>query len=264
MVLLPASLFVLLSLLTGAAEQENCLEDASQHWQQHHNEQQHCIDKFDEQHRDSLGSSSACAAWADAGECENNAGFMVGHCTKSCNLCAILRNYSARCPAAPNRTPAVVPGQMTSTFERALRPEFSHLKPRLLSREPWLLAFDSFLQPPEIVALLRHGEGRYERSSALEQRQGHGVSSQQSEVRTSTSTWCRDACKDDPHIRRIYERVSNVTRVPAANFELLQLLKYESCPRLGHVSCQYYRSHHDVIEELGKMLPGPRVYTFFL
>ena len=127
MVLLPASLFVLLSLLTGAAEQENCLEDASQHWQQHHNEQQHCIDKFDEQHRDSLGSSSACAAWADAGECENNAGFMVGHCTKSCNLCAILRNYSARCPAAPNRTPAVVPGQMTSTFERALRPEFSHL-----------------------------------------------------------------------------------------------------------------------------------------
>ena len=60
----------------------------------------------------------------------------------------------------------------------------------------------------DLASTLRH--------LALEQRQGHGVSSQQSEVRTSTSTWCRDACKDDPHMRRIYERVSNVTRVPAA------------------------------------------------
>ena len=124
-----------------------------------------------------------CSQWARDGECEANPAFMHGHCAFSCGTCDLIYNYSKRCPTDPNRTAAVPPDRMTcepytpppathpsplayntarvwagacaAIFERALT--LTELSPVLLSRSPWVVAFDTFLQDAEIEALLRHG-----------------------------------------------------------------------------------------------------------
>ena len=60
-------------------------------------------------------------------------------------------------------------------------------------------------------------------------------------------------------MKRIHERVAEVTRVPVENFEYMQLLRYLPCEHVGHPDCQFYRRHHDTIPELATMQPGPRV-----
>ena len=108
--------------------------------------------------------SGACATWAEAGECEANPAFMKLKCAASCNTCDWL-DYKKRCPMPPDRVPAVGPGVMSETFERALS-EFPELGPKVLSRggagskQPWVMTFDHFLTSEEVDAILVHGEGR--------------------------------------------------------------------------------------------------------
>ena len=236
-------------------------------------------------------TSGACAHWAASGECEANPAYMKLRCAASCGSCDML-DYKKRCPMPENRTVAVPPGAMAETFERALSAEFASLEPKVLSRDPWVLSFDRFLTPDEIEALLEHGEGRYVRSTASGGRKNDEFVPLTSEIRTSWTTWCamrslahpnmsiphaahsepqppllrcdNATCYDDPRVQRITERVSDVTRVPAANFEYMQLLPSLPCQHPTHPDCQFYRRHHDTIPELATMQPGPRVYTFFL
>jgi len=210
--------------------------------------------------------SGACAHWASAGECEKNPSFMKIRCAASCNTCDML-DYKKRCPMPTNRTPAVPPGRMDETFERALL-EFPELEPHVLSRPPesaWVLSFDRFLAPDEVAVLLEHAEGRYVRSTASGGRKDDEFVPLESDIRTSCTTWCDNAtCYDHPIVKRIYERVAAVTQVPPENFEYMQLLRYMPCTHAGAKDCQFYRRHHDTIPELATMQPGPRVYTFFL
>ena len=213
-----------------------------------------CVD------RDKTG---ACATWAASGECEKNPAFMKLKCAASCNSCDWL-DYKKRCPMPPDRVPAVQAGEMAATFERAVA-DFGHLGPTVLSRDPWVLSFDHFLSGEEVDALLKHSEGRFERSTASGGRKDDEFVPLKSDIRTSWTTWCdTPACLEDPTVRKIYDRVSNVTRVPGDNFEYMQLLRYLPCPHAGHPDCQFYKRHHDTIPELATMQPGPRVYTFFL
>ena len=216
-----------------------------------------CVD------RDKTG---ACAGWAASGECEANPAFMKLRCAASCNTCDML-DYKKRCPMPAEREPAVPPGRMSETFNRALS-EFSELEPRALSREPdgaWVLSFDRFLSPDEIDALLVHGEGRFERSTASGGRKDDEFIPLTSEIRTSWTTWCDNkTCTEDPIVQRITQRIADVTQVPYQNFEFMQMLRYLPCKGPKDPDCQFYRRHHDTIPELATMQPGPRVYTFFL
>jgi hypothetical protein len=213
-------------------------------------------------------TSGACASWAASGECESNPAYMKLRCAKSCNSCDML-DYKKRCPMLENRTAAVGPGQMSEAFQRAVR-EFPELEPSILSNgldgsQPWVVSFDRFLSPDEVDRLLEHGDERYVRSTASGGRKGDEFIPLTSEIRTSYTTWCDNAtCYEDPVIRRIYDRVEEVTRVPSQNYEYLQLLRYMPCEHPGAKDCQFYRRHHDTIPELAEMQPGPRVYTFFL
>ena len=129
--------------------------------------------------------------------------------------CACDARAAAAQPA--DRVPAVGAGAMQRTFERALNGSFAHLEPSVLSRDPWVVSFDRFLADAEVDALLRHGEGRYERSTASGGRKDDEFVPLTSDIRTSWTTWCDNAtCTDDPHVRAIYERVSDVTQVRAA------------------------------------------------
>ena len=75
--------------------------------------------------------------------------------------------------------------------------------------------------------------------------------------RTSMTAWCDTvACQADAHIQRVMERAENVTRVPQANSEFVQVLQYE----VG----QYYGGHHDFIPAHARLPCGPRVYTLFM
>jgi hypothetical protein len=174
-----------------------------------------CVDKHE---------GDWCPKWAAAGECELNKAFMTTHCALSCGTCDML-DYSKRCPAPTNRTAAVPPGNMTATFQHALT--MSELSPTLLSSDPWLISFDTFLRDSEIEALLGHGSGRYERSSALGSAGGNSVVSETSEIRTSWTTWCdTEQCLNDPQIQAVYDRVEDVSRVPRGNYEWMQVCKF--------------------------------------
>ena len=208
-------------------------------------------------------TSGSCADWSAIGECTKNPGFMKLRCAKSCNTCDML-DYKKRCPIKDDRTPAVPPGRMSATFQRALS-NFPHLVPHILSEDPWVVSFDHFMSPEEVSALLAHGEGRYVRSTASGGRQGDEFIPLTSSIRTSWTTWCdTPACLDDPIVKRVIERVADVAQVPVNNSEFIQLLRYLPCDSPGAPDCQFYRRHHDTIPELVTMQPGPRVYTFFL
>ena len=142
-----------------------------------------------------------------------------------------------------DRVPAVQAGDISITFERALS-EYQSLGPKVLSRDPWVMSFDNFLSDEEVEAVVKHGEGRFERSTASGGRKDDEFIPLKSDIRTSWTTWCdTSACLEDPIVKRIYNRVSNVTRVPADNFEYMQLLRYLPCPHDGHPDCQFYRRH---------------------
>ena len=150
-------------------------------------------------------------------------GVHEAQCAASCNSCDWL-DYKKRCPMPADRVPAVQAGDISITFERALS-EYQSLGPKVLSRDPWVMSFDNFLSDEEVEAVVKHGEGRFERSTASGGRKDDEFIPLKSDIRTSWTTWCdTSACLEDPIVKRIYNRVSNVTRVPADNFEYMQLL----------------------------------------
>ena len=142
--------------------------------------------------------------------------------------------------------PMAVPGTIDETFELALR-DFPHFKPKVLSREPWVLHFENFLDMDEVDHVVATAGARFERSLA-----GDGVTA----VRTSATSWCNvESCLRDLRFQEIRQRISNLTRVPWENAEHLQVLRYEPG--------QFYREHHDQNSPKNSAW-GPRLYTFFM
>jgi len=109
------------------------------------------------------------------------------------------------------------------------------------------------------------------------------------------TAWCDTAaCQADAHIQRVMERAENVTRVPQANSEFVQVrhahcmcystrarctLTPCACACSVHAACmpctcllqvlqyevgQYYGGHHDFIPAHSRLPCGPRVYTLFM
>lgn len=84
---------------------------------------------------------AACEAWAAAGECAANEKFMVTACRHACRICFV--NQTAACRRSDDAFAAAGPGTLQANFERLAR---GPAAPRILSREPWVLAFDNFLR----------------------------------------------------------------------------------------------------------------------
>jgi len=207
-------------------------------------------------------TSGSCGMWMASGECEANPSFMKLKCAASCGTCDML-DYKKRCPA-PTAEPSVPPGAMAAMFERAVS-NFPEMEPEMINLDPPVLVFDKFVTDDEVEALLAHADGRFVRSTASGGRQGDEFVPLTSEIRTSWTTWCDyKECLEDPIIKRLTEKMSDVALVPPNNSEFIQLLRYKECPGPGHPDCQFYRRHHDTIPELETMPCGPRVYTFFL
>ena len=82
----------------------------------------------------------------------SNSGFMLKECPFSCKVCGI--EFKEACRRNKTMWPGGVPGTIDATFREALE-RYSHFKPRVLHREPWILQFDEFLQPWEADHLVQ-------------------------------------------------------------------------------------------------------------
>lgn len=185
-----------------------------------------------------------CTAWADQGECSHNLDYMAKECAFSCGVCHV--NFKSSCKRDALVQPAAVPGTIDATFRRALD-VYGQYRPRVIHRDPWILAFDNFLTDEEADHVVETAGHRFERSLA-----GDGVTP----VRTSATSWCNvPSCLNDLRMQEIRQRIANVTRVPWENAEHLQVLRYQKG--------QFYREHHDQNSPEYSAW-GPRLYTFFM
>ena len=215
---------------------------------------------------DTWHAPSDCAAWATAGECDKNFQFMETSCALSCFKLHGLRDaYAARCQRPADATPAIAPGTMRGTIERIMS-DFGHLEPELISADPPVVLFHNFLSAPEADAFIAHGRGKYEESRGVgtDAKTGKMIDVK-TEIRTSTHAWCIDSsCTEDPLVREVVGRVSDVTATPPQNSEYAQLVYYQACPEEGHPSCAFYKRHSDFIEGDRQRVQGERIYTLFM
>ena len=200
---------------------------------------------------------SSCPSWAASGECTDNPGYMLVQCACSCDSCDQV-DYKVRCKLDPDAELAVPPGAMGETFERILS-DFPQLHPTVLSRDPWLLQLDAFLDDEEASAFVRQGSSKgFETSADTGKMRADGsFESIYSSHRTSQTAWMDTSPSlDDAVLNRVMARAANVTRVPTSHSEYVQVLRYG----VG----QYYQGHHDYIPAHAQLPCGPRVYTLFM
>jgi prolyl 4-hydroxylase len=200
-----------------------------------------------------------CVGWANNGECIKNPGWMTVNCPASCNNCH-LRDPAVRCDRARlniSTEPIYQPGDLDDMFSHIEENFHERFGVTIISRSPWIVTFENFLSDVEIEAIINSVNGRWERSTDTGQTNQFGETGRVlSTGRTSTNAWCRHECQNNPHVRDVENRISEVIRIPTGNFENFQILQYENG--------QHYRPHHDSSERQKLLACGPRILTFFL
>jgi len=127
-----------------------------------------------------------------------------------------------------------------------------------LSRSPYIVTIDNFLNDQEVRALTKN-VANWERSTdSGEMNPLGGAGKKLSAGRTSSNAWCQGKCEEHPDVVNIYKKIAEVTKVPRSFYETFQVLRYE----IG----QKYEMHHDngSQNQADKDASGPRVLTFFL
>jgi prolyl 4-hydroxylase len=124
--------------------------------------------------------------------------------------------------------------------------------------KPWVVMIDNFLTDTECDTLIQLGTNRgYEQSKDVGAKKFDGTyDSNLSPGRTSTNAWCQDECMESPVTQTVIAKIENLTGIPDANAEYLQLLKYEEG--------QLYQQHHDFIDFHTERAQGVRILTVFL
>ena len=191
-----------------------------------------------------------------------------------CQTCEQV-TVETRCPIDPEAPNAWGPGDLEQMFVNITTlPENQQYTPKILSRPavvegddestidykvgPWIVVLENFVTDEECDRLIELGaiEG-YERSSDVGKMRPDGTFEDNvNNGRTSLNAWCQHACYEDPMAKNVIDRISNVTGIPEQNSEYLQLLQY----KVG----QFYKTHHDYIEQQSTRQQGVRLLTVFL
>ena len=223
-------------------------------------------------------NNALCSMWAAQGECERNPAVMMGTCGPACHSCDAI-DFDSRCPKEGMGDEPVLKeaGDLNRLFERIVdqdENEFSKLAPVVIQRPyksgetrertwnlgPWMLSFEKFLTDEEADRLVEvtssdKGFGRSEEVTKKINPDGT-YERKTSSYRSSSNTWCGTDCEDDPTVRGIIERISNVTGIATVNSEPLQVLKYEVDERYGE--------HADYIQEQTHRPCGGRILTLLI
>lgn len=237
-----------------------------------------------------------CAIWAAQGYCKKERGFMGKTCPAACQDCLMIDYESrcpldietnAFDPGEMNEMFKRILkecGEDPSSFSSDNPPcggthpfgeitvissPYDDMK-KYLSEEgikkmdeyspvPWMLLVDGFLTEEECDKLIELGSRiGYERSTIItedfELDGSRGWS--ESEFRTSESAFCGKTCRDDPVVEGLIKRMEDFIGIPKANYEDLQLVRYE----VG----QFYQEHHDRSEADADTVAGHRILTFFM
>eukprot|EP00040_Diaphanoeca_grandis_P013521 m.68329 g.68329 ORF g.68329 m.68329 type:complete len:423 (+) comp23945_c2_seq1:50-1318(+) len=196
-------------------------------------------------------------------ECARTPGWMVVHCSKTCEACD-LRHPENRCKRSflnVTDTPAYSPGDMNAMFEAVSK------EPGVIvhSRDPWVVTWDQFMSEDEVDDLVNAPGLNFVRSTdtgAMDEETG-SFKKIVSSHRTSQNAWCTGPCETHPASVTISDRIAAKVRIPKTHWEFFQVLRYEPG--------QYYGTHHDYIDSDGRRTDGrtpapagPRVLTFFL
>ena len=202
---------------------------------------------------------AACVGFAERGECEINPGWMIMFCAASCNACE-LRDPYKRCDRKflnISTEPIYAPGDMQSMFQSIEERFADKYDVDIISRDPWVVTFDNFVEDHEIEALIRTNNNSWERSTDTGSTNEFGETGRiLSSGRTSANSWCRHECESHPDVSNVMAKIEEVTNIPRTHYESFQVLKYD----VG----QYYRTHHDYGGDDRRLPCGPRILTFFL
>lgn len=177
-----------------------------------------------------------CVSWAEEGECQKNPGWMIVNCPSACESCELL-DPGKRCdPDFLNISADSFwePGHLDEMFERILSDkflveEYGISVVKCPPEDAWLLQFDKFMTSEEVDVLVEWGNKLgFERSTDTGKPNDRGeVTKIFSTGRTSSNAWCTNACENDPVVKRVSDRIVNITHVPYENYEQFQLLQYE-------------------------------------
>ena len=203
-----------------------------------------------------------------------NPGYMKINCAPICNTCDYL-SIEVRCPIDPDAPIAWQPGDLNTFFLNiTTSPEFAKYQPHVWSRPeyldgdtkttadykigPWVVTLENFVTDDEADRLIQLGaEEGYARSSDVGEVKFDGTFENNiNDGRTSLNAWCQHACYNDTAAKQVMAKIEEVTNIPEANSEYLQLLKYD----VG----QYYQTHHDYIHFQVDRQTGVRLLTVFL
>uniref|UniRef100_A0A7S1GNL2 Fe2OG dioxygenase domain-containing protein n=1 Tax=Cyclophora tenuis TaxID=216820 RepID=A0A7S1GNL2_CYCTE len=215
-----------------------------------------------------------CAYWKTLGECLKNPTYMKINCGPVCQSCDHI-GMLTRCPLDPNEPNAWEAGDLNAYFYNLTTHEaYKQYEPKVWSRPsyaggdtiltadykigPWVVTLENFLTQDEADRMIELGtiEG-YERSADTGKINPDGTFGKNvNERRTSHNAWCLERCYRDPVSQDIMARIENITNIPDINQEYLQLLRYEPG--------QFYRTHHDYVENQVNRQSGPRMLTVFL
>jgi prolyl 4-hydroxylase len=184
---------------------------------------------------------------------------MIVFCSLSCNACE-LRDPHVRCRRDRldmDQNPAYQPGDMSKMFSDIVPRFHSKYNVSVVKSDPFVVVFENFVSDAEADAIIRAAP-KWERSTDTGSANSYGeVGRVLSKSRTSSNAWCTRGCEADPAVKRVTERIAEVTRVPSVNYESFQILRYEPG--------QFYGVHHDNGGGREELKPaGPRVLTFFL
>jgi hypothetical protein len=116
---------------------------------------------------DCFDRHESCEVFANQGECTKNPGWMIIHCSVSCDACH-LRSSQARCGREnlnTTDTGFLVPGKLNQMFERVDKELRSKYKVNVLSYDPWVVTIDDFVTDAEADALISVVGDKWERST---------------------------------------------------------------------------------------------------
>lgn len=171
---------------------------------------------------------------------------MKTQCAPACRSCESL-GIEGRCPLDPDAPSAWDSGDLDKMFEKLTsEPYLSEYDVEILSSPKttggsWIITMENVVSEEEAKRLIELGavEG-YERSSDVGKMKFDGSTEKNlNDDRTSTNAWCLGKCYKDDKAQDVIQRLTNITGIPEANSEYLQLLRYEAG--------QFYNNHHDYI-----------------
>ena len=206
--------------------------------------------------KDCIDRHQQCENFARNGECKKNPGWMIVNCARSCKSCH-LRDPKVRCTReflAMDPYPVYKPGDMNRMFESITSKYGNKYNISILSTEPWVVVFENFLTDQEINALITT-QRKWERSTDTGLTNEFGETGRiLSAGRTSSNSWCDKACEAHPEVRKVIQKIEDITFVKSKNYESFQVLRYEVGQHykvhhdFGHedvnLACGYYHHHH--------------------